>query len=118
MFPFVLISGGETTVKVENATGEGGPNQELVLGFAQKIAGLKKIAIASVGTDGSDGPTKIAGGIADGFTLERAGERGVSLLESLRDHDSSFALKRLGDAVITGATGTNVIDLRAIFIDN
>lgn len=117
MPPIVLISGGETTVRVDNAKGEGGPNQELVLSFAQRISGLEKIVIASIGTDGSDGPTKIAGGIADGFTLKRAANKGINLFEVLKIHDSSSALKQLEDAVITGATGTNVIDLRVVFID-
>jgi glycerate 2-kinase len=116
--PCVLISGGETTVNLSNTKGDGGPNQELVLGFGKKISGLHNIAIASVGTDGSDGPTAIAGGIADGYTLIRAEEMGVDLFNSLRHHDSSSALVRLKDAVITGATGTNVMDLRVIFVDS
>lgn len=115
--PCVLISAGETTVRVENAKGKGGPNQELVLSFARKIGQSGKIVIASIGTDGSDGPTEIAGGIADGFTVERARAMGLNLFDHLRYHDSSSALKQLGDAVVTGATGTNVMDLRVIFVD-
>jgi glycerate 2-kinase len=113
--PVVLISGGETTVTIHGEFGEGGPNQEFVLGIAQKIGG-SNIAAAAVGTDGTDGPTDIAGGIVDGYTLKRAKKEGITIFESLRAHNSSSLLRTLGDAIYTGATGTNVMDLRLIAI--
>ncbi|UCE16235.1 MAG: glycerate kinase [Candidatus Bathyarchaeota archaeon] len=114
--PCVLILGGETTVTITGQSGEGGPSQEFALGFALKIAGSKNIVVVSIDTDGTDGPTDIAGGIADGYTMERAKEKGISVYENLVRHNSSHVLKELGDAVITGPTGTNVMDLNVIVI--
>lgn len=114
--PCVLIAGGETTVTIKGQSGEGGPSQELALGFASKIAGSKNILIAALDTDGTDGPTDIAGGIADGYTMKRAKEKDIDIYENLMHHNSSFVLKELGDAIITGQTGTNVMDLNVIVI--
>jgi len=116
--PCVLIVGGETTTRVENGSGQGGPSQELALGFALEIANLKGCAIAAIDTDGTDGPTEVAGGIADSTTMERARLKGLNVFERLRAHDSSNVLKCLGDEIITGNTGTNVCDLSVIYITN
>jgi glycerate 2-kinase len=113
--PVVLISGGETTVTIQGESGEGGPNQEFVLGIAQKIGG-SNITAAAIGTDGTDGPTDIAGGIVDGYTLERTEKERITIFENLKAHNSSYVLRTLGDAVYTGATGTNVMDFRLIVI--
>ena len=66
--PCVLIVGGETTVTIRGQHGEGGRNQEFALAASLKIEGSRNIVIASVGTDGTDGPTDAAGAIADGYT--------------------------------------------------
>lgn len=115
--PCVLASAGETTVALQGEAGEGGPNQELALGFARAIKGYAGIAAVSIDSEGTDGPTQIAGGIADGETVSRAGDLGIDLFAVLKTHDSSTALKALGDAVITGATGTNVVNLRVVVVD-
>jgi len=114
--PCVLIIGGETTVTIKEQHGEGGPSQELALGFSLKIAGIEKIVIVSMDTDGTDGPTDIAGGIADGYTKERAKEKDIDMHENLIRHNSSYVLKKLKDAIITGSTETNVMDLNVIVI--
>jgi glycerate-2-kinase len=114
--PCALISGGETTVTIGEECGEGGPNQELVLGFAHKTKSPAEIVCVSVDTDGTDGPTEIAGGIVDSLTQERAKEVGVNIDYAVKNHDSSVALTKLGDALITGHTGTNVMNLRVILI--
>ena len=75
------------------------------------IAGLSDVLIATCGTDGTDGPTELAGGIIDSSITERAKEKGLDLLESLLSHDASTILSRLSDAIITGHTGTNVNSL-------
>jgi glycerate 2-kinase len=116
--PCVLVAGGETTVTLRHAHGEGGRNQELTLAAALKIAGSKKITVASIGTDGTDGPTDIAGAIVDGYTLERSEELRVNMLEGLEKHDSSNVFRKLGDAVYTSNTGTNLMDLIVIFVSN
>jgi glycerate 2-kinase len=114
--PCALISGGELTVTLAENFGEGGPNQEFVLGFATMWKGENEIACAAVDTDGTDGPTDIAGGIIDGHILKEAKEKKVDLAKFLRKHKSLEALQRLHNAIITGHTGTNVLDLRVILI--
>jgi glycerate-2-kinase len=114
--PVALVSGGETTVTVGEGSGEGGPNQEFALGVALGIDGYDGVAAVAVGTDGTDGPTDVAGGLVDGETVERAERRGVDLHRALREHDSASALRELDDAVYTGPTGTNVMDLRVILV--
>jgi len=114
--PCILILAGETNVTIKGECGEGGPSQELVLGASLKITGSEKIVIASIDTDGTDGPTEIAGGIVDGFTLERAKSKNIDIFRSLSKHDSSKVLIGLQDALITNATDTNVMDLNVAVI--
>jgi glycerate-2-kinase len=88
----------------------------LALGFALEIVNLPGCSIAAIDTDGTDGPTEVAGGIADSTTVERARLKGLDVYERLMSHDSSNALRTLGDEILTGNTGTNVCDLNVIFI--
>ena len=108
--PCAIILGGETVVQVKG-TGLGGRNQELALSAACGIEGLDNVVIASVATDGTDGPTDAAGGIVDGETIMRLREKGVDMKEALEDNDSYHALEAAGDLLTTGPTGTNVNDL-------
>jgi len=114
--PCVYICGGEVVVPIGQEKGIGGRNQELALSAAQVIAGSHCTVIASVDSDGTDGPTDVTGGIVDGFTLERIEKSGFNLLEELRKHNTYPIFKTLGDAVITGNTGTNVRDLRVLYV--
>jgi glycerate-2-kinase len=114
--PCAVISGGETTVTITGEAGEGGRNQELALSFSTMIKDNERIAFASVATDGTDGPTNIAGGIVDGYTLKRAEELGIDVSEHIIKHNTSYVLKRLNDAIYTGPTGTNVMDLRVLIV--
>ena len=117
--PCALITGGETTVSFcgKGPFGEGGPNQETALGFALQLEkGFPAVCI-SVDSDGTDGPSSIAGGISDGETKQRIEQEGISLVECLRKHDASSVLLKLEDEVITGHTGTNIMNLRVVLID-
>ncbi len=114
--PCLLIAGGETTTRVVGDCGEGGPSQELALSFAFEVAGLDSICLCALDTDGSDGPTAIAGGLVDGTTAKRARERGLDLCKLLEAHDSSTVLRAVGDAICTGNTGTNVCDLNLVYV--
>jgi glycerate-2-kinase len=116
--PCVFMCGGEVVVKVGNAKGSGGRNQEFVLSAAEFIAGSKNIVIASVDSDGTDGPTNIAGGIIDGYTMERIAEAGIDLFQELNNHNSSHVLKTLGDAIYIDYTCANVRDLRVAYISD
>ena len=108
----VFISGGETTVHV-TGTGEGGRNQELVLGSLQHMT-ESNIVIGSCGTDGIDGNSSAAGAIADSQTLVRAKQKKLSPNNFLQKNNSYEFFSRLKDTLITGPTGTNVMDLQII----
>lgn len=111
--PALLIGGGETIVRLNGAeVGLGGPNQEFAAAAAVAIHGIDDVVVAGLDSDGTDGPTDIAGAITDGSTLERARLAGIDLRQHLRVHNVSEALVRLEDAIVTGATGTNVNDLK------
>ena len=114
--PCVIIAGGETTTAIEGPSGQGGPSQELALGFALEVNGRKGMCIAAIDTDGTDGPSDFAGGIADGYTVERARSLGIDVYSHLKNHDSSSVLTALDDAIVTGNTGTNVCDVTVIYI--
>ena len=113
--PACLISGGETTVTVRGK-GKGGRNQEFVLAAAIALKGLPHVTVLSAGTDGTDGPTDAAGAIADGLTLPRAKVLGLVAEDSLGRNDSYPFFQALNDLVMTGATNTNVMDLRLIIV--
>jgi glycerate 2-kinase len=115
--PACIISGGETTVRV-SGKGKGGRNQEFVLHCVRRLAQLPAPCLAaSLGTDGTDGPTEAAGAVADNMTLSRSMKYGAHFLnESLNDNDSYTFFKRLGDLIITGPTRTNVMDLHIVLV--
>jgi hydroxypyruvate reductase len=111
--PACVISGGETTVTLRGP-GLGGRNQEFALAAAIDIAGLENVVILSGGTDGTDGPTEAAGAIADGNTLARGAQKGLSAHHALAQNDSYHFFEPLGDLLVTGPTGTNVMDVHLI----
>lgn len=113
--PLLLLSGGELTVTLKGK-GKGGPNSEFLLAFAQEIEGLDNIHALSGDTDGIDGSEDNAGGFADGGTQMRIRANGGSPAALLADNDAWSALNLAGDLLVTGPTGTNVNDLRAILI--
>jgi len=105
-----VVYGGETTVTV-HGTGRGGRNQELALAAALEIRGRAGRVVLSAGTDGIDGLTDHAGAIVDGTTIDRIVTAGFEPRKELVANNSGPALAAAGDALITGATGTNVCDL-------
>lgn len=111
--PALLVWGGETTVTV-GGEGIGGRNQELVLSAAMNISDLENITIASFATDGVDGPTDVAGAVADGFTLKKAESLKLNPASYLERNDSYRFFKKLGDIIVTGPTGTNVMDITTL----
>jgi glycerate 2-kinase len=120
--PAALIAGGETTVSIpKDSTGKGGRNQELALAaaVAMKTSKLRQVVLASVGTDGTDGPTDAAGAVVDGGTVDRlTGSAG----EALQRHNAYPYLAQTdadgwSPLVKTGPTGTNVADVCVILIE-
>lgn len=116
--PACLILGGETTVTLGNAPGQGGRNQELALAAAVALAGETQITVVSLATDGTDGPTDSAGGIADGGTCDRGRALGLDAEEHLRGHNAYPFLQETHDLLLTGPTQTNVNDLVFVFVGN
>lgn len=97
-------------------TARAGRNQELALAAAAKIAGTENVVVFSVGSDGTDGPTDAAGGLADGGTVERLAAAGKTVADVLQNNDAYHALRDTGDLIITGPTGTNVNDFAAALV--
>jgi glycerate 2-kinase len=114
--PACVLLGGETTVTVRG-DGVGGRNTELALSAAVALDGLGPDAVVfSFATDGGDGLSPSAGAIADGTTIERGRGLGLDPARFLADNDSYSYWSRLGDAIMTGPTGTNVNDLMGVLI--
>lgn len=116
--PCSFICGGEVVVATGEKEGIGGRNQEFVLWAAKLIAGSKNIVIASADSDGTDGATDVAGGIVDGYTMDRITKAGIDLDRELENHNSSAVLKSLGDAIYVNYTGANARDLRVFYVGN
>lgn len=101
----VVILGGEPTVHLPDNPGEGGRNQALALELAREISGIPGLVLVVGGTDGTDGPTRAAGGVVDGHTWRDGAQDALDRADSgrwLDDRDARF---------VTGPTGTNVMDL-------
>ena len=114
--PVVLLSGGETTVTVR-AKGRGGRNGELALALAKDLQGLgRRVTALAADTDGIDGTEDNAGAYVDGDTWGRLIDMNVDPAGLLAANDSWGAFDSLGDLFVTGPTGTNVNDFRAILI--
>ncbi|NPA97371.1 MAG: glycerate kinase [Crenarchaeota archaeon] len=108
--PLAILAGGETTVTVRG-DGVGGRNQELCLSIAIEISGLDNVVAGCMGSDGIDGVSPAAGAIVDGGLASEAMARGLNPREYLDRNDSYTFFSKLGRAIITGYTGTNVNDL-------
>ena len=106
-----VLAGGEVSSLVTGG-GAGGRNSAFVLACAPRIAG-KPITVLSAGTDGIDGNSPAAGAIADGETMTRAA--GMPAPEDFFARSDAYSFfERLGDALVTGATGNNLRDLRIL----
>ena len=109
--PAALIGGTEMIVTVGQQKGMGGRNQEYALAAALQIAGYERIVMASVDTDGTDGPGKqfvdgyddipvLNGAIVDGTTVPRAEELGFDVFGELKRHNTSPVLYTAGDGLV------------------
>ncbi len=110
-----FIVGGETIVHLKGK-GLGGRNQEIALGAAEQLAKLDDVAIFSIGSDGTDGPTDAAGGYVDNNTKSILEDKNVDIYEVLDNNDAYNGLKACDGLIITGPTGTNVNDLSVLLI--
>ncbi|NXR32380.1 GLCTK kinase, partial [Zosterops hypoxanthus] len=127
--PVCILAGGETTVQLQG-TGKGGRNQELALRVG---LGLHKaqateasspqrrceILFLSGGTDGQDGPTEAAGAFCTPGLVAEALQEGLDVEAFLRNNDSYTFFRQFQGGhhlLVTGLTGTNVMDIQAILI--
>lgn len=113
--PVVLLSGGETTVTLRGK-GRGGRNGEFLLSLAIALDGIEGVTALAGDTDGIDGSEDNAGAFVDGTTARRMREAGIDPQAALANNDAYTAFEAIGDLFITGPTGTNVNDFRAILI--
>ena len=116
--PTILISGGETTVKI-SGNGKGGRNQEFALHFLNEMKKKmpeKKFFLISAGTDGKDGPTNAAGAIVNHESLTKINEKKINLFEELKKNNSYKVLKKIDSLVIIKGTNTNVADIQILLI--
>ena len=115
-----ILSGGELTVTIAG-TGRGGPNREYALALALALAGDDRIVAIACDTDGADGApgsdgADVAGAVIGPDTLIRAAALGLDGEKCLADNDAGGFFEKLGDAIVTGPTRTNVNDFRAILV--
>lgn len=113
--PVLVLSGGETTVTLRSK-GKGGRNSEFLLSFALGIDGAGEIHALAADTDGIDGSENNAGAFADATTVSRIRAAGGDAKAFLQGNDAWTAFNAIGDLFVTGPTGTNVNDLRAILV--
>jgi hydroxypyruvate reductase len=117
--PRALIAGGEATVTVPADHGLGGRNQQTVLAAIDAVNQTSVpwptgLLIASVGTDGEDGPTDAAGGCADAAVVAEIARRDLDVPKALARCDAYPLLAAAGGLIRTGPTGTNVADIRIV----
>ncbi len=113
--PALLLSGGETTVTIRG-DGRGGRNAEFLLAFALAIEGTTGIAAIAADTDGIDGAGDNAGAFCDGTSAARMRAAGIDPRAALANNDAYNAFRAIGGLFVTGPTGTNVNDFRAILV--
>lgn len=114
--PCVLLSGGETTVRVRGR-GEGGRNVEFLLALALALKDQPGVHALAGDTDGVDGQGERAGAWCSPGTLARAWQQGLNPRAHLDHNDGHRFFSALGQSVLTGPTLTNVNDFRAILIE-
>ena len=117
--PMILISGGESTVKIKGK-GKGGRNQEFALHFIKNIRksfSNLKFTLLSAGTDGRDGPTNAAGAIVNDKSLDLIVSKKINLDKELENNNSYQVLKKINSLVIINGTNTNVADVQLLMIN-
>jgi len=116
--PLAVIEGGEATVLLPADHGVGGRNQQTVLVAVNHVVEQLKwpanLLIASLGTDGEDGPTDSAGALADAAIAAKLRADRSALRHAIARCDSLPLLERAGGLIRTGPTGTNVADVRIL----
>jgi len=113
--PACLLFGGETTVQV-HGSGRGGRNQELALAALNALGNHDNIVLLAAGTDGIDGNSEAAGAIADAMGYQAARQQNLTIDTYLDNNDANGFFQAAGGLIITGPTGTNVMDIVIILV--
>ena len=114
--PTCVIASGETTVDVRGH-GMGGRNQEFAVASLEQLALAGPAVLASVGTDGVDGPTDAGGAFVDDDMWAALGSDSSSVVRTALDTNDTYPLlARAGGLIRTGPTGTNVGDLQVLLL--
>jgi hydroxypyruvate reductase len=109
--PGLYVWGGETTVRLPGHPGEGGRNQHLALTVARQLAAGLPVVLLAAGSDGRDGNSEAAGAIVDAHTVSRGQRHGLDAADCLQRAAAGTFLRASGDRLVTGPTGTNVMDI-------
>lgn len=111
--PVVLLSGGETTVQVRGE-GRGGRNSTFALAMALALPDGAPVHALVADSDGIDGVGGHAGAFVDPGLFQRIPRKEACALDV--SDDSYAAFERAGALFRTGPTGTNVNDLRFVWV--
>ena len=119
--PRAIVEGGEAIVRLPADHGRGGRNQQTVAATLAEllVSGAcwpPDLLVASLGTDGEDGPTTAAGGLADAGVADRTRALGLDVASAVVRCDALPLLEATGGLVVTGPTGTNVADVRIVLV--
>ncbi len=117
--PRAYVEGGEAVVQLPADHGRGGRNQQTAIAALAELAATSSawpagLLVASIGTDGEDGPTDAAGGMIDAAVAASASEQHLDPAAAAARCDAGSLLEACGGLLITGPTGTNVADLRLV----
>ncbi len=117
--PLAIVEGGEAVVMLPAEHGRGGRNQQTVIAALAAIRASGQawpagLCIASVGTDGEDGPTSAAGGLVEAGVVTAIERAGLDVERAATQCDAYPLLEAAGGLIVTGPTGTNVADVRFV----
>ncbi|TNE44228.1 MAG: DUF4147 domain-containing protein [Deltaproteobacteria bacterium] len=111
------VGGGEPTLAV-TGPGQGGRLQHLALHVAEQMAQRSGWCMLAVGSDGTDGPTDVAGALVDGETLSRVNARGGDV-EGMKVSFDSYQFHQWAQSFVrTGPTGTHVGDIVLLLVQS
>jgi hydroxypyruvate reductase/glycerate 2-kinase len=88
----------------------------MCLAALKEIGPRKRMTFLSAGSDGVDGNSDAAGAVVDFTSYEKAKNLKLSIDDYLDNNDSHTFLKRTGDLIHTGPTGTNVMDMNILYV--
>ncbi len=114
--PVCILSAGEVTVAVQGEAGLGGRNLQWALEAARLIKGRKDCSAMSVGSDGIDGNSPVAGAVVDGSSWRRALAAGFDPQRALDTFNAYPLFAAIGDSIRFGHSGNNIRDLRVVTI--